>query len=60
MGEVDYQVEVLEESRRHYQEFLVANTGHHQTLQQEVGVLRTRCDGLVRSDWVLNWELGQY
>ena len=46
--ELDHQTEVLEESRRHYQEFLAVDMGQHQTLQQEIGVLRTRCDGLVQ------------
>ena len=44
--ELDHRIEVLEESRRYYQEFLVADAGRHQTLQWEIGVLRTRC-GLV-------------
>ena len=47
---LDHRVELVEESRCHYQEFLAANTGHHQTPQWEVGVLQMRCDGLVRTN----------
>ena len=52
--ELDHQMELLEESRRHYQEFLVADEGRHQTLQREVGVLWTRCDGLVQTNHSFN------
>ena len=58
--EVDHWVEVLEESRRHYQQFLAANEGRRQTVQQELGMLRTQCDGLVRTNRSFNQELHQY
>ena len=58
--DVDHQVEVLEESRRHYQGFLAADKGKQQTVQRELSVLRTRCDGLVRTNRSFNQELRQY
>ena len=58
--ELDHRTEVLEELRRHYQEFLAVDAGRHQTLQQEIRVLRTRCDGLVRKNQSFNQELGTY
>ena len=58
--ELDHWMEVLEESRRHYQEFLAADVGRHQTLQWEIGVLQTRCDSLVRMNRLFNQELGTY
>ena len=57
---LDHQVEVLEESRRHYQQFLAVDKGRHQTLQQEISMLRTRCDGLVWMNRLFNQELGKY
>ena len=58
--ELDYQTEILEESRRGYQEFLAADTGRHQTLQREIGVLCMQCDGLVWMNRSFNQELGVY
>ena len=50
-------VEILEESRRHYQEFLAADEGRRQTVQRELGVLQTQCDGLVQTNHSFNQEL---
>ena len=58
--ELDHRMEVLEESHRHYQQFLLIYDQCQRTQDREIGVLRTRCDGLVRTDRVLNQELGQY
>ena len=57
---LDHRTEVLEELRRHYQNFLVAEEGRRGTVQWEIGVLWTRCDGLVRTNHLFNQELGQY
>ena len=53
-------MEVLEESRRHYQQFLAVDEGRRSTVQQELGVLQTRCDGLVWTNRLFNQELRQY
>ena len=58
--EVDHCVEVLKELRRHYQQFLVADKGRRSTVQRKLGVLRTRCDGLVWTNRSFNQELRQY
>ena len=60
LREVDHQVEILEESRRHYQQFLVVDKGRRSMVQQELGVLRTWCDGLVRPNCSFNQELKQF
>ena len=48
--ELDHHTEVLEESCHHYQEFLLAHDQCQRTQDREIGVLRTRCDGLVWTD----------
>ena len=48
------------ELRQHYREFLTVDEGRWQTVQQELGVLRMRCDGLVRSNCLFNTKLKQY
>ena len=37
-----------------------ADEGRQQTVQREIGVLRTRCNGLVRTNHSFNQELAQY
>ena len=60
LGDVDHRVELLEELRRHYQEFLVTNEHQLISLNWEIQTLKTQCNGLVRTDGALNQELGQY
>ena len=60
VGEIDHQVELLEELRCHYQEFLRTNKHWLIRLNQEIQTLKVRCDGLVQTNGALNHELGQY
>ena len=60
MGDVDHRVELLEELRRHYQEFLVTNKHQLISLNWEIQTLKTQCNGLVQTDGALDQELGQY
>ena len=60
MGDINHRVEVLEELRHHYQEFLGTNECCFISLNREIQTLKTQCDGLVQTDRALNQELGQY
>ena len=60
VGEVDHQVEILEEFCQHYQEFLLVDQQCQVLYNREIQTLEVWCDRLVRMDVVLNRELGQY
>ena len=60
VGEIDHEVEILGESHRHYQEFLVADQQHQVSYNWEIQTLKVQCNGLVRTDGALSWELGWY